>query len=72
MTSKKHQKIKQKEYYKNNFFDEEYLVYFTNGKEVFIDVPIRYGDTEKCSHHKAGEIAQKLHPDLDILKICYC
>jgi len=72
MTSKKHQKIKQKEYYKKNFFDEEYLVYFTNGKEVFVYVPIGPNQTEKCSHHKAGEIAQQLHPDLDILKICYC
>lgn len=71
MTSKKYQKMVKKQD-QELYFDEEYLVRFVTGKEIFVYVKVKNGVNEKCNHQEAENIAKKQCPGLEVIRVDYC
>lgn len=72
MTSKKHQKVVKEKRDRELYFDEEYLVRFATGKEIFVYVKVENGVNEKCNHQEAENIAKKQYPGLEVIRVDYC
>jgi hypothetical protein len=72
MTSKKHQNVVKVKRDRELYFDEEYLVRFVTGKEIFVYVKVEHGVNEKCNHQEAEDIAKKQYPGLDVIRVDYC
>lgn len=72
MSSKKHQKQVKVKRDRELYFNEEYRIRFSNGKEVFVYVKVENGVNEKDNHQKAEDLARKQYPDLEIIRVDYC
>ena len=72
MSSKKHQNVVKAKRDRELYFDEEYFIRFSTGKEVFVYVRLGPEDTEKCNHQEAEDIAKKQYPGLDVIRVDYC
>ena len=72
MTSKKHQNVVKVKRDRELYFNEEYLVRFVTGKEIFVYVKVEHGVNEKCNHQEAEDIAKKQYPGLDVIRVDYC
>jgi hypothetical protein len=72
MSSKKHQNAVKAKRDIELYFDEEYLVRFVTGKEIFVYVKVENGVNEKCNHQEAEDIAKKQYPGLDVIRVDYC
>jgi hypothetical protein len=72
MSSKKHQNVVKVKRDRELYFNEEYLVRFVTGKEIFVYVKVEHGVNEKCNHQEAEDIAKKQYPGLDVIRVDYC
>jgi hypothetical protein len=72
MSSKKHQNVLKVKRDRELYFNEEYLVRFVTGKEIFVYVKVEHGVNEKCNHQEAEDIAKKQYPGLDVIRVDYC
>jgi hypothetical protein len=72
MSSKKHQNAVKVKRDRELYFNEEYLVRFVTGKEIFVYVKVEHGVNEKCNHQEAEDIAKKQYPGLDVIRVDYC
>jgi hypothetical protein len=72
MSSKKHQNAVKAKRDIELYFNEEYLVRFVTGKEIFVYVKVEHGVNEKCNHQEAEDIAKKQYPGLDVIRVDYC
>jgi hypothetical protein len=72
MISKKQQTIIKIKRDCERYFEEQYQVRFSTGKEIYVYVKVEPGVNEKCNHQEAEDIAKKQYPSLEIIRVAYC